>query len=93
MDTSRWSLHSLRIGCASALLAAGAKPDLIQALCRWRSPQSALIYARIGPTDYSYWMDRVANQKVDAITAKRVFDVRIDADAFVAVLNSADDDM
>ena len=44
-------------------------------------------------TDYSYWMDRVANQKVDAITAKRVFDVRIDADAFVAVLNSADDDM
>jgi len=93
IDISRWSLHSLRIGCASALLAAGARPDLIQALCRWRSPQSALIYARIGPTDYSYWMDRVANQKVDAVTAKRIFDVRIDADAFVAVLNGPTDDM
>lgn len=47
-DTNRWSMHSLRIGAATALLAAGASMELIQALCRWRSPKSVNIYARLG---------------------------------------------
>ena len=36
-DPSRWSWHSFRIGCACALLAAGASMPLIQAIARWRS--------------------------------------------------------
>ena len=86
-DTSKWSLHSLRIGCATALLAAGASPELIQALCRWRSPHSAAIYARLGPSDYCQWVNCVEKQRIDAVSAKRIFDIRLDADAFVAALN------
>merc|ERR1712070_536007 len=51
-DVSRWSWHSLRIGCACSLLKAGAPPHLIQALCRWRSTASIEIYARLGAADY-----------------------------------------
>ena len=32
-----YSVHSLRIGFACALLAAGCPYDMIQALARWRS--------------------------------------------------------
>jgi hypothetical protein len=40
-DSSRWSMHSLRIGAATALMTARASMELIQALCRWRSPKKS----------------------------------------------------
>jgi hypothetical protein len=88
-NTSRWSLHSLRIGAASALLAAGASPALIQAICRWRSPKSVEIYARMGPIDYGRYVLQIERQAVDAVTAKRVLETRIDYDSVVAFLDGA----
>jgi hypothetical protein len=85
-NVSRWSLHSLRIGAASALLAAGASPALIQAICRWRSTKSIEIYARLGPADYGRYVLQIERQAVDAVTSKRVLETRIDYDCVVAFL-------
>jgi hypothetical protein len=48
-DSSRWSFHSLRIGAACALLKANASMELIQALCRWRSPKKRWHLCALGP--------------------------------------------
>ena len=85
-DVKRWSLHSLRIGAASALLAAGVSPALIQALCRWRSTKSVDIYARLGPGDYGRHVLQIEQQIVDAVTAQRAREIRIDYDSIVAIL-------
>ena len=83
-DANRWSMHSLRIGAASALLAAGASPALIQAICRWRSAKSVEIYARMGPVDYGRYVLQIERQVVDAVSAQRVLETRIDYDNVVA---------
>ena len=86
-DASRWSMHSLRIGAACALLAARASHALIQALCRWRSAKSIDIYARLGPSDYGRYVEAIEQQAVDAVTAQRVGEVRLDYDDIVAALD------
>lgn len=68
-DITKWSMHSLRIGAASALLAAGASTDQIMAMCRWRSAGSVGIYARFGPEDYGRWIVKAQSAHVDAVTA------------------------
>ena len=45
------SFHSFRIGLACCLRAARCPDAVIQALCRWRSPASLAIYARLNPSD------------------------------------------
>jgi len=84
-DCTRWSVHSLRIGAACALLASGASTSLIQAIGRWRSTKSIDIYARLGAADYGIWLLRAAQQKVDAITARNL--PRLDYDSIVSVLD------
>jgi hypothetical protein len=84
-DTTRWSMHSLRIGAASALLAAGASTDQIMAMCRWRSAGSVGIYARFGPSDYGRWIIRAQGARVDAVTALNT--PRVDYDALFSLLN------
>jgi hypothetical protein len=84
-DTSKWSMHSLRIGAASALLAAGASSDQIMAMCRWRSLGSVLIYGRMGSADYGAWVLRAQAAKVDATTARNL--PQIDYDGVFEVLN------
>ena len=64
---SRYSWHSFRIGLACALLAAGASPQTIQALCRWKSVESLAIYARLGPEDYGDWLQKARRANVTAI--------------------------
>jgi hypothetical protein len=86
-DPSRWSLHSLRIGAACALLAARASHALIQAVCRWRSTKSVDIYARLGPTDYARFVRTIEQQSVDAVTTQRVHEIRLDYDDIVAALD------
>ena len=81
---NRWSWHSLRIGCACALLAAGASMALIQAICRWRSISSIEVYARLGAADYGTWVLRIQSQRVDATTARNL--PRLDYDGIVAAL-------
>ena len=87
VDPSRWSVHSLRIGAACALLAAKAPHALIQAVCRWRSAKSVDIYARLGPTDYARYVEAIERQAVDAVTSQRVREVRLDYDDIVAILD------
>ena len=86
-DPSRWSLHSLRIGAACALLAARASHALIQAVCRWRSTKSVDIYARLGPADYARFVRTIEQQSVDAVTTQRVHEIRLDYDDIIAALD------
>ena len=92
-DPSRWSLHSLRIGAACALLAARASHALIQAVCRWRSTKSVDIYARLGPTDYARFVRTIEQQTVDAITTQRVHEIRLDYDDIVAAQDGPRQDL
>jgi len=86
-EPSRWSMHSLRIGAACALLAAQASPALIQAICRWRSEKSLNIYARLGRADYGRFVLEIESRVVDAVTTKRLLETRIDYDSVVAALD------
>ena len=90
-DSSRWSFHSLRIGAACALLKANASMELIQALCRWRSPKSVGIYARLGPADYGRWILLAQRQQTDALTARNL--PRIDYDGIVGLLSGVADSL
>ena len=51
------SWHSFRISLATRLGRANCPPDKIQALCRWQSPASLLIYRRLGLDDYQQWIE------------------------------------
>jgi hypothetical protein len=64
---SNYSWHSFRIGLACALLAAGAPESTILALCRWRSPSSLRIYARLSFDEYASWLEAAETQDVQAI--------------------------
>jgi hypothetical protein len=90
-DSTRWSMHSFRIGAACALLKANASYELIQALCRWRSTKSLEIYARLGPADYGRWVLRASQQRTDAVTARNL--PRIDYDGVVGVLSGMADQL
>eukprot|EP00965_Chrysotila_dentata_P018981 632857-Pleurochrysis_carterae.AAC.1 len=52
-----FSWHSLRIGLARALRAAGCPDENIQLICRWASPQSLRVYARLGTAKNAGWTD------------------------------------
>ena len=68
----RYSWHSFRIALACALLAAGASESVILALCRWRSPFSLRIYARMSSVDSAAWLDAAAAQRLGSIQAATV---------------------
>ena len=54
------SWHSFRISLATRLGRIRCPPDKIQALCRWQSAESLLIYRRLGLSDYHEWIERDA---------------------------------
>ena len=54
------SWHSFRISLATRLGRAGCPPEKIQALCRWQSPESLLIYRRLGLEDHKEWIEQAA---------------------------------
>ena len=58
--THVYSWHSFRISLATRLGRVGCPPDKIQALCRWQSPESLLIYRRMGLPDYRQWIEQAA---------------------------------
>ena len=58
-----YSFHSFRIGFACTLLAAGCDVYTIQALARWRSPESIRIYARMNAEVYASWVTRALQQR------------------------------
>ena len=66
------TLHSMRVFAACALLAQGASPALIMALCRWKCEQSLRIYARLRPEDYVHWVRRMRTSNVTTLTARNI---------------------
>ena len=69
-EASRFTFHSFRIGFACALLEAGCSYDMIQALARWKSNQSIVIYARLEPHAYADWVDKAMLQSTSSTTAR-----------------------
>ena len=89
LEAEKRSMHSLRIGCACALLAAGASSSQIQALVRWRSEESMKIYARLSSTDYAAWVTKIAKQKIHVLSSCNL--PTVDAGAHIArALEEAD---
>jgi integrase len=79
-----YSFHSFRIGFACALLAAGASYDIIQALARWRSVESVLIYARLNANDYMTWVSKAMLQSTSSTVTKNL-PVIDDHDSYAAL--------
>jgi hypothetical protein len=67
VSARRYSWHSFRVGLACSLLAAGAPEAVILALCRWRSPESLRIYARLNCTVSAEWLDNAAGQSLNSV--------------------------
>ena len=59
--------------------------ELIQALCRWRSPKSVNIYARLGARDYGTWLLRAQSQHSDSSTTRNL--PRFDYDGIIENLS------
>ena len=57
LDLTRFSLHSLRIGGACALRAAGAPLSMILFMGRWKSAPACLSYQVVGVHEYDRAMD------------------------------------
>ena len=80
-----YSWHSFRIGLACALLAAGAPPETIQALCRWKSKESLVVYARLNPESYGAWIAKARLADVTSIQTTNL--PPIDDHTYAAVLS------
>jgi hypothetical protein len=59
------SWHSLRIGLATALKAAGCDDAIIQMICRWMNPDSLRAYARHGHSLHINWVDQAERAIID----------------------------
>jgi len=65
--SSTLSWHSIRIGLACALHAAGCPDAVIQLICRWASEASLKVYRLLGVTAHVDWCDRAARAQFEAI--------------------------
>ena len=61
-----FSWHSIRIGLACALEAAGCPDAHIQLICRWSSPDSLQVYRQMGIEKNVYWVSKAAHVTFDA---------------------------
>ena len=84
-----YSWHSFRIGLACALLAQGAAPELIQALCRWKSKESLIVYARLNPESYGAWILKAQTADVTSISSTNL--PQFDDDVHSSVLQQLAD--
>jgi hypothetical protein len=57
VDPAKFCLHSLRIGGACALRAAGAPVSMILFIGRWKSAPACLSYQVVGVSEYDRAMD------------------------------------
>ena len=71
-----YSWHSFRIALACALRSLSLQDGsrkvsdaTIQALCRWSSPQSLQVYARIDPGDYAQLLEQAGHARFNPIQA------------------------
>ena len=84
------SLHSPRVYLACALKALRCDDATIQALCRWKSPESIKIYGRLTPEDYAALIRKTSSVTTASVQATNVSGTvpQHDDDAFYASLDS-----
>jgi len=85
-ESMRYSWHSFRIGLACSLLAMGAPPALIQAMCRWKSAESLVIYARMNAESYGGWIIKASSALLSSVQTNNL--PMIDDDGTARVLRS-----
>ena len=85
------SLHSGRVWLACALLERGQDVATIQAMCRWRSPESVKVYARLQSHDYIALLKTAMGANVDASLVRSL--PTLDNDARFAKLQRALDQL
>ena len=67
MVASTFSWHSIRIGLACSLHAAGCPDEVIQLICRWECPASLHVYRQLGVEQNIYWTDKANAATFDAL--------------------------
>ncbi|MEM7516339.1 MAG: tyrosine-type recombinase/integrase [Planctomycetota bacterium] len=86
-SVAQYSFHSHRITIASKLRKAGFDWPTIQALVRWRSVESALIYARLTPAGHASALATALSVDATSVTAEQL--PTIDASEIAAALHAA----
>jgi hypothetical protein len=71
-EAELYSVHSLRIACASALHMMGASHQQIQAFVRWQSLEAVTLYARIDPAVYGDWVRRIARAEPSPVAVAQL---------------------
>ena len=66
-EVKRYSTHSFRIYLACAAYEGGAKPEEIQALCRWRSTESLRTYVRWTEHVYADMVEKAMAVEIDPL--------------------------
>ena len=86
------SLHSPRVYLACALKALRADDPTIQALCRWKTPESIKIYGRLTPEDYAALVRRTGTVTTSSVQATNLHNPppQSDDDAFYSSIDSTD---
>ena len=67
-----FSWHSIRIGLACSLHAAGCPDAIIQLICRWASPSSLRIYRQMGVNENVSWTDQAQHVEFDAARVNNI---------------------
>ena len=71
-ELADYSIHSFRIFCACALLAANVSRHDIKRLLRWRGDLSLEIYARLNDTEWAAHVSSMYTAHVDSSVAGRL---------------------
>ena len=77
VDPTKFSLHSLRIGGACALRAAGAPLSMILFMGRWKSAPACLSYQVVGVNEYDRAMDYLRKPGVLSIADVELLHTRV----------------
>ena len=77
VDPAKFSLHSLRIGGACALRAAGAPLSMILFMGRWKSAPACLSYQVVGVHEYDRAMDYLRTPGVLTIADVELLQTRV----------------
>jgi hypothetical protein len=64
--------HSIRIGLACALHAAGCPDPVIQLLCRWASESSLRVYRQTGIEKSVFWTDKAQHTRFEAARVNNI---------------------
>ena len=87
-EAKKRSFHSFRIGLACCLRASGCPDPIIQALCRWRSPESISIYGRLNADARATYLKEAFTKRASSVSSANLPAIDID-DALTALAGAA----